>query len=157
MAPRPTLKSVAAAAGVSTAQVSYAFNRPDRLSAQARRHILAVAREQGYAGPDATARSLRTGRAGAIGVIFTVDLSYAFTDPYVLAMLGGLAEVTGPSSTQRWRTVWATTIPRCACSPTAGSRSCGRPRPPPGAACSSTTTAPAARSAVIWPTSGTAT
>jgi DNA-binding LacI/PurR family transcriptional regulator len=96
---RPTLKSVAAAAGVSTAQVSYAFNRPDRLSAQARRHILEVARQQGYAGPDATARSLRTGRAGAIGVIFTVDLSYAFSDPYVLAMLGGLAEITAPTRT----------------------------------------------------------
>jgi len=94
MPTRPTLKSVAAAAGVSTAQVSYAFNRPDRLSARSRAHILRVAREQGYAGPDAAARSLRTRRAGAIGVIFTVGLTYAFSDPYVLAMLGGLAEVT---------------------------------------------------------------
>jgi DNA-binding LacI/PurR family transcriptional regulator len=90
---RPTLKSVAAAAGVSTAAVSYAFSRPGRLSAQARAHILAEARRQGYAGPDAKGRSLRTGRAGAIGVIFTVGLSYAFSDPYVLAMLGGLTEV----------------------------------------------------------------
>jgi DNA-binding LacI/PurR family transcriptional regulator/arylamine N-acetyltransferase len=91
---RPTLKSVAAAAGVSTAQVSYAFNRPDRLSAQARAHILTVAREQGYSGPDAAARSLRTGRAGAIGVLFAVGLSSAFSDPYLVALLGGLAEVT---------------------------------------------------------------
>jgi DNA-binding LacI/PurR family transcriptional regulator len=89
---RPTLKSVAEAAGVSTATVSYAFNRPDRLSAEARTRILAVARDLGYAGPDAAARSLRTGRAGAIGVILTVELTYAFTDPYVLALLGGLAE-----------------------------------------------------------------
>jgi DNA-binding LacI/PurR family transcriptional regulator len=94
MGARPTLKSIAAAAGVSTAQVSYAFNRPDRLSARARARILDIARQQGYPGPDAAARSLRTGRAGAIGVIFTVGLSYAFTDPYVLAVLGGLAEVT---------------------------------------------------------------
>ena len=94
MTQRPTLRSVAAAAGVSTAQVSYAFNRPDRLTPQARAHVLAVAREQGYAGPDATARSLRTGRAGAVGVIFTVGLSYAFSDPYVMAMLAGLTEVT---------------------------------------------------------------
>jgi DNA-binding LacI/PurR family transcriptional regulator len=93
MEQRPTLKSVAAAAGVSTAQVSYAFNRPNRLSAQARARILAVAQQQGYAGPDAAARSLKTGRAGAIGVIFTVGLSYAFSDPYSLAMLGGLTEV----------------------------------------------------------------
>ncbi len=89
----PSLKSVASAAGVSTAAVSYAFNRPDRLSAQARTHILAVARELGYPGPDAAARSLRTRKANAIGVIFTVGLSYAFSDPYVLAMLSGLTEV----------------------------------------------------------------
>jgi DNA-binding LacI/PurR family transcriptional regulator len=99
MESRPTLKSVAAAAGVSTAQVSYAFNRPDRLSAPARARILSVAREQGYPGPDAAARSLRTGRAGAIGVVFTVGLSYAFTDPYILALLGGLAEVTEQTRT----------------------------------------------------------
>ncbi|GIH95708.1 LacI family DNA-binding transcriptional regulator [Planobispora siamensis] len=94
MSEQPTLKSVAAAAGVSTAAVSYAFNRPDRLSTRVREHILAVARELGYPGPDAAARSLRTRRAGAIGVIFTVGLSYAFSDPYVLAMLSGLTEVT---------------------------------------------------------------
>lgn len=94
MSPRPTLKSVAAAAGVSTAQVSYAFNRPDRLTPGARAHVLAVAREQGYGGPNATARSLRTGHAGAVGVIFTVGLSYAFSDPYVTTMLAGLTEVT---------------------------------------------------------------
>lgn len=92
MSARPTLKSVAQAAGVSTATVSYAFNRPDRLSAEARARVLAVARDLGYAGPDAAARSLRTGRAGAIGVILTVELTYAFTDPYVLALLGGLSE-----------------------------------------------------------------
>jgi DNA-binding LacI/PurR family transcriptional regulator len=95
----PSLKSVASAAGVSTAAVSYAFNRPNRLSAQARAHILAVARELGYAGPDAAARSLRTRRANAIGVIFTVGLSYAFADPYVLAMLSGLTEITEQTRT----------------------------------------------------------
>jgi DNA-binding LacI/PurR family transcriptional regulator len=85
---------VAQAAGVSTAQVSYAFNRPDRLTPQARAHVLAVAREQGYPGPDAAGRSLRTKRAGAIGIIIAVRLSYAFSDPYQTAMLGGLTDVT---------------------------------------------------------------
>lgn len=99
MSSRPTLRSVADAAGVSTAAVSYAFNRPGRLSEDARSRILAVARELGYSGPDAAARSLRTGRTGAIGVIFTVGLTYAFTDPYVLAMLGGLTETLERSRT----------------------------------------------------------
>ncbi|MBY8872482.1 substrate-binding domain-containing protein [Micromonospora sp. PLK6-60] len=99
MGSRTTLRSVAEAAGVSTAAVSYAFNRPDRLSTQLRARILAVARELGYAGPDATARSLRTGRANAIGVIFTTELTYAFSDPYVLALLGGLTETLSRSRT----------------------------------------------------------
>ncbi|MFV2115937.1 LacI family DNA-binding transcriptional regulator [Micromonospora sp. LOL_025] len=99
MGARVTLRSVAAAAGVSTAAVSYAFNRPDRLSPEMRSRILAVAREVGYAGPDAAARSLRTGRANAIGVIFTTGLTYAFSDPYVLDLLGGLAETLAHSRT----------------------------------------------------------
>ncbi|GIE95387.1 arylamine N-acetyltransferase [Paractinoplanes rishiriensis] len=94
-----TLKTVAEAAGVSTAAVSYAFNRPDRLSAQAREHILAVADALGYAGPDATARSLRTRRAGAIGAVFTVGLPYAFRDPYMTEMLAGLTEITEETRT----------------------------------------------------------
>lgn len=99
MTGRTTLKSVAAAAGVSTAAVSYAFNRPGRLSEPVRERILAVARELGYAGPDAAGRTLRTRRAGAIGVIFTVGLSYAFSDPYLLGMLGGLTEVAEAART----------------------------------------------------------
>ncbi|GAA0583730.1 LacI family DNA-binding transcriptional regulator [Kribbella sandramycini] len=99
MSQRPTLKSVAAAAGVSTAAVSYAFNRPGRLSDSLREHILSVATELGYAGPDAAGRTLRTRRAGAIGVIFTVGLRYAFSDPYALAMLGGVTEVAEPART----------------------------------------------------------
>lgn len=92
MASRTTLKAVAAAAGVSVATASYAFSRPDRLSADARSKVLAAARELGYAGPDAAARTLRTGHAGAVGVILTVDLAYAFSDPYVVELLGGIAE-----------------------------------------------------------------
>ncbi|MFI2713352.1 LacI family DNA-binding transcriptional regulator [Micromonospora sp. NPDC018662] len=92
MGSRITLRSVAEAAGVSTAAVSYAFSRPHRLSADLRERILAVARDLGYAGPNAAARSLRTGQANAIGVILTTELAYAFRDPYVLDLLGGLAE-----------------------------------------------------------------
>jgi DNA-binding LacI/PurR family transcriptional regulator len=93
MAAGPTVKTVARAAGVSPATVSNAYNRPERLSAQVRARIFAIAEEQGYSGPDPAARSLRTRRAGAIGAIFTVGLSRAFSDPYLVAMLGGLTEV----------------------------------------------------------------
>ncbi len=87
---------MAEAAGVSPATVSNAFNRPERLSPAVRAKVLAVAAELGYSA-DPTARSLRTGRAGAIGVVFTVELSYAFSDPYFNELLAGLTEVTEQS------------------------------------------------------------
>ena len=99
MSARVTLRSVADAAGVSTAVVSYAFNRPDRVSPETRARILAVARDLGYAGPDAAGRSLRTGRANAVGVILTTGLTYAFRDPYVLGLLDGFAETLALSRT----------------------------------------------------------
>jgi DNA-binding LacI/PurR family transcriptional regulator len=88
-----TLKTVAKAAGVSLSTVSNAYNKPDQLSAALRERILATAHELGYAGPDASARALRSGKAGAIGVLFTDKLSYAFSDPFAVGFLAGLAEV----------------------------------------------------------------
>jgi DNA-binding LacI/PurR family transcriptional regulator len=95
----PSLKSVALAAGVSVSSVSNAYNKPEQLSEAVRTRILEVAREQGYAGPDAAARSLRSRRAGAIGMLFTEQLSYAFSDPYSVGLLAGLAEVAEQSRT----------------------------------------------------------
>ncbi|MGW1342603.1 LacI family DNA-binding transcriptional regulator [Kribbella sp. NPDC002412] len=94
-----TLKTVAQAVGVSPSTVSNAYNKPDQLSAALRERILATAHELGYAGPDASARALRSGRAGAIGVLFTDKLAYAFSDPYAVGFLAGLAEVAEEFST----------------------------------------------------------
>ncbi|WP_020391889.1 LacI family DNA-binding transcriptional regulator [Kribbella catacumbae] len=93
MSPRVTIKTVAQAAGVSPSTVSNAYNKPDQLSAAVRERILAKAQELGYAGPDASARALRSGKAGAVGVLFTDKLAYAFSDPYAVGFLAGLAEV----------------------------------------------------------------
>jgi len=89
---RPTLQTVADTVGVSRSTVSNAYSRPDQLSPQLREKILAAARRLGYAGPDPTARSLRRGSVGAVGVLFTISLSHAFTDPYAVQFLRGLAE-----------------------------------------------------------------
>ncbi|MGI3781435.1 MAG: LacI family DNA-binding transcriptional regulator [Janthinobacterium lividum] len=89
--PRVTLKTVAAAVGVSPATVSNAYNRPDQLSSELRGRILAVAAELGFTGPAAAGRALRTGRSGAVGVLLTGYLSYAFSDPYAVSLLAGLA------------------------------------------------------------------
>ncbi len=90
---RVTAKTVAEAVGVSVATVSNAYNRPGQLSAELRTKILATAAELGYAGPDAAARALRSGKTDAVGVLLTERLSYAFSDPYAIGFLAGLAEV----------------------------------------------------------------
>jgi DNA-binding LacI/PurR family transcriptional regulator len=51
---------------------------------------LAEAQRLGYRGPDPAARRLRTGRAGALGLIFT-DLPYAFDDEAAVIFLRGVA------------------------------------------------------------------
>ncbi|MFG1945264.1 LacI family DNA-binding transcriptional regulator [Nonomuraea sp. NPDC048826] len=86
-----TLQTIADRLGVSRATVSYAFSRPDQLSDDLRRRVLQVADELGYAGPNAAARSLRLGRAGAVGLLFSETLAYAFADPYALGFFQGLA------------------------------------------------------------------
>lgn len=91
MARRITIKSVAEAVGVSTSTVSNAYNRPDQLSAELRERIMATAAALGYPGPDAAGRSLRSGRAGAVGVLLTEALSYAFSDPFAVRFLAGAA------------------------------------------------------------------
>jgi DNA-binding LacI/PurR family transcriptional regulator len=91
--PTVTLQTIADALGVSRTTVSNAYNRPQQLTADLRERILAEARRLGYAGPDAAARSLRSGKTGAIGLLFTETLSFAFSDPYAVGFLQGLAEV----------------------------------------------------------------
>lgn len=93
MAPdrKPSLATVAGEAGVSTATVSHAFNRPDRVSAQVRERVLAVARRQGYAGPHPAARQLSRGTTDTLGVLLTQELAYAFRDPAATQFIEGLA------------------------------------------------------------------
>ncbi len=86
-----TLASLAAELGVSRTTVSNAYNRPDQLSAPLRARVLEAARRMGYPGPDPVARSLRTRHAGAVGLLLTEELSYAFRDPAAVAFLEGLA------------------------------------------------------------------
>ena len=88
-----TLKDVAGHLGVSTATISNAFNRPDQLSQKLRERILSECKTLGYPGPNAAARSLRTGRTGIIGVTLSNYLSYSFSDPVANQFLQGLAEI----------------------------------------------------------------
>jgi DNA-binding LacI/PurR family transcriptional regulator len=86
-----TLQTIADELGISRSTVSNAYGRPDQLSPELRAKILETAERLGYAGPNPTARSLRRGRVGAIGVLFTGNLTKAFTDPYAVQFLRGLS------------------------------------------------------------------
>ena len=86
-----TLRDVAAEAGVSIGTASNAFNRPDLISEGLRERVFEAAARLGYGGPDPAARRLRTGRTGALGLIFTDRLPYAFDDEAAVLFLRGLA------------------------------------------------------------------
>jgi DNA-binding LacI/PurR family transcriptional regulator len=90
---RPTMAQVADAAGVSVMTVSYAYSRPDRVSAETAARVRAAAEKLGYPGPHPGARSLRRGRAGSLGFVLCEPLPYAFEDPQAARFLAGVAEV----------------------------------------------------------------
>ena len=90
---RVTLAQVAELAGVSVMTASYTYNRPNRVSDQARSKVLAAAAQLGYPGPDPRARSLRRGSTRTLGVVMGEHLSYAFDDPGAVSFLAGIAEV----------------------------------------------------------------
>ena len=96
---RVTLQTIADRVGVSRTTVSNAYNRPDQLGDDLRERILAAAAELGYRGPDLAARSLRTGRTGTIGLVFTEDLRFVFTDPDTTHFIQGVAETTALART----------------------------------------------------------
>src|SRR3984893_17570914 len=89
---RATLASLAAELKVSRTTISNAYNRPDQLSADLRERVLETAKRLGYPGPDPVARSLRTRKAGAVGLVLTEPLNYAFSDPAAVSFVAGLAE-----------------------------------------------------------------
>lgn len=86
-----TLLDLARAAGVSRTTASNAFNRPDQLSPALRRRILEAADRLGYGGPHPAARMLRTGRSGAVGLVFPDPLPHAFSDDAAIGFLRGVA------------------------------------------------------------------
>ncbi len=65
---RPTIRDVAAAAGVSPTTVSHALNGKGRVDPETRERIAQAADRLGYR-PDGTARRLRTGSSGTIALL----------------------------------------------------------------------------------------
>jgi len=94
---RVTLQTVADHVGVSRMTVSNAFSKPDQLSAALRKRILAAADKLGYVGPDPAGRALARGTSGAVGILLTDSVSYAFTDEVATGLLGAIADEFAPT------------------------------------------------------------
>ena len=75
------MRDVAQAAGVSPTTVSHALNGKGRVDPETVAHVRAVAARLGYT-PNPTARNLRQGRTGLLGLVNSVDpdLPVALTD-----------------------------------------------------------------------------
>lgn len=93
------LADVAKAAGVSQGTASNAFNRPEVVREEVRRHVLDTARLLGYRGPDVKGRLLRAGRVNAIGVAVLEPLTYFFDDPWARSLMTALGAVCDASGT----------------------------------------------------------
>lgn len=92
----PRVVDVARDAGVSPGTVSNVYNRPEVVREELRLRVLESAARLGFGGADPTARSLRSGRAHAIGVVFRERLAYAFEDLAAVRVLQGISESADP-------------------------------------------------------------
>lgn len=87
------LKDVAKAAGVSQGTASNVFSKPEVVREEVREHVLAVARELGYAGPSITGRLLRQGRVNAVGVAAIEPISYFFEDLWARQLMAQISDI----------------------------------------------------------------
>jgi alanine racemase len=89
--PRPRIADVARAAGVSKTAVSFAFNNPDRLSAETVTRIRDVADRLGYR-PNPVARMLAQGQTMTLGVLTPQALAVIFSNPFFALFSEGVAQ-----------------------------------------------------------------
>ena len=94
----PTLRDVAAAAGVHAATASRALNPKTRrlVNADTARRILRAAESLGYQ-PNPIARSLKTAKSSTIGLVIP-DL----TNPLFPPIVRGIEDVLGPAGFNAW-------------------------------------------------------
>lgn len=88
---RPTIRDVAAAAGVSRGTVSRVINGGHWVSPAAREAVELAIRDTGYQA-NQHARSLATGRANSLAFLLTEPQHQLFTDPTFSILLRGAAQ-----------------------------------------------------------------
>ncbi len=90
---RVRIADVAREAGVSKAAVSFAFNKPERLSVETAARIRGVADRMGYR-PHPVARMLSAGQTSTIGILSPQALGTVFANPFFALFAEGVASVT---------------------------------------------------------------
>ncbi|XVV11234.1 LacI family DNA-binding transcriptional regulator [Actinoplanes sp. CA-131856] len=86
---RPTIRDVAAAAGVSKGTVSFVLNGRPGVAEDTKRRILDAARELGWT-PSHQARALSTSRAFAVGLVLAREPELLGADPFFPAFIAGV-------------------------------------------------------------------
>jgi DNA-binding LacI/PurR family transcriptional regulator len=87
---RPRIADVAREAGVSKTAVSFAFNSPERLSAETAVRIREIADNLGYR-PHPVARMLTQGQTRTLGVLTPQALAIIFSNPFFALFSAGVA------------------------------------------------------------------
>ncbi|GGY68837.1 LacI family transcriptional regulator [Streptomyces geysiriensis] len=96
---RPTIKTVAARAGVGRTTVSRVVNGSDLVSADARARVLAAIKELNYV-PNSVARGLVTNRTDAVALVIPESESRLGSEPFFAALIRGVSGALAESRTQ---------------------------------------------------------
>ena len=92
---RVTIADLARRLCLSQSAVSYALNGAPGVSETTRERVRAMAREMGWR-PSSAARSLRSRRSRAIGVVLTRHAEQLATEPFYYRLIAGLETVLSP-------------------------------------------------------------
>lgn len=95
----PTIRQVAAAAGVSRATASRVINGGHLVSEQSRRAVEAAIMDLGFS-PNPAARSLATRRTGSVALVVPEPNSRLLTDPFFGGIINGLSLALDDSDLQ---------------------------------------------------------
>ncbi|MFJ9427085.1 LacI family DNA-binding transcriptional regulator [Streptomyces sp. NPDC101249] len=96
---RPTIKTVAARAGVGRTTVSRVVNGSDLVSADARARVLAAIKELNYV-PNSVARGLVTNRTDAVALVIPESESRLGSEPFFAALIRGVSGALAETRTQ---------------------------------------------------------
>lgn len=95
----PTIKTVAARAGVGRTTVSRVINGSELVSADARARVLAAIKELNYV-PNSVARGLVTSRTDAVALVIPESESRLGSEPFFAALIRGVSGALAETRTQ---------------------------------------------------------